>query len=75
MRHPEHEKEFLPYLKSKLESREEQQLYSYIEACYKELREELLGLISSSEEDEEEEEKGKAERKEKNDDCEGVCMK
>ena len=44
---PEHERDFLPYLKSKLESREEQQLYEYIKAAYKEIRLELLGLISS----------------------------
>lgn len=44
-RHPEHEKEWLPYLKEKLTERGELNLYFGIEAAYKELRDELLGLI------------------------------
>lgn len=52
-RHPEHEKDWLPYLKDKLTERGELHLYSSLEAAYKELREELLGLTDekSSEDD------------------------
>lgn len=44
-RHPEHEKEWLPYLKQKLAERGELNLYTGIEAAYSEIREELLGLV------------------------------
>ena len=43
-RHPEHEKEWLPYLKQKLAERGEMKLYSGIEAAYSEIRDELLGF-------------------------------
>jgi hypothetical protein len=43
-RHPEHEKEWLPYLKEKLTERGELNLYLGIEAAYKEIRDEILGL-------------------------------
>jgi hypothetical protein len=42
--HPEHEADWLPYLKDKLTERGELPLYSSLEAAYKELRPELLGL-------------------------------
>jgi hypothetical protein len=41
---PEHEKEWLPFLKEKLTERGELELYYNIEGGYKELRNELLGL-------------------------------
>jgi hypothetical protein len=44
MRHPEHERDWLPYLKEKLAERGELELYSTIEAGYKCMREELLEL-------------------------------
>jgi hypothetical protein len=43
-RHPEHEAQWLPYLKEKLIERGELDLYQGLENAYKELREELLGL-------------------------------
>ena len=43
-RHPEHEKQWLPYLKEKLIERGESNLYDGMERAYKELRDELLGL-------------------------------
>ncbi len=42
--HPEHEENWLPHLKDKLIERGELPLYSSLEAAYKELRPELLGL-------------------------------
>jgi hypothetical protein len=44
-RHPEHEKDWLPYLKEKLTERGELDLYYGMESAYKEIRDELLGLI------------------------------
>lgn len=44
IKHPEHEKEWLPYLKEKLTERGELDLYLNIEGGYKEIRNELLGL-------------------------------
>lgn len=52
-RHPDHEAQWLPYLKEKLTERGELNLYIGIENAYKELREEMLGLIESSDEDSE----------------------
>lgn len=43
-RFPDHEAEFLPYLKTKLSERGEMLLYAAIETGYKDLRNELLGL-------------------------------
>jgi hypothetical protein len=43
-RHPEHEKEWLPYLKAKLTERRELPLYDAVEAGYNEIRSELLDL-------------------------------
>lgn len=45
VRHPEHERDWLPYLKEKLTERGEMSLYFSMEAAYKEIRDELLGLI------------------------------
>ena len=42
-RHPEHEKEWLPCLKEKLEKRGEKELYSKIEAGYKFIRPQIVG--------------------------------
>ena len=50
-RHPDHEKNWLPYLKEKLIERGEMNLYSSLEAAYKELRDELLGLIDDDDEE------------------------
>jgi hypothetical protein len=50
-RHPEHEAEWLPYLKEKLTERGELALYNGMEVAYGELRDELLGLLDSSDED------------------------
>jgi hypothetical protein len=47
VRHPQHEKEWLPYLKEKLTERGELELYYGMEAAYKEIRSELLGLVES----------------------------
>jgi hypothetical protein len=44
VRYPEHEQDWLPYLKEKLEERGEGELYRKIELGYKDLRSELLGL-------------------------------
>ena len=49
-RHPEHEKEWLPYLKQKLAERGEMNLYLGIEAAYNEIHDELLGLTESDNE-------------------------
>lgn len=46
VRHPEHEKDWLPYLKEKLEERGEMNLFLSMEAAYHELRDELLGLAN-----------------------------
>lgn len=43
-RHPEHEAEWLPYLKTKLEERGEQALYTSLAEGYARARNELLGL-------------------------------
>jgi len=43
-KHPEHEEQFLPFLKQKLEERGEKELYLSIETGYNELKDELLGL-------------------------------
>ena len=43
-KHPEHEKEWLPYLKEKLIERGELNLYKSIESAYAEIRNELLGI-------------------------------
>jgi hypothetical protein len=43
-RHPEHEAGWLPYLKEKLTERGEMPLYLGLEAAYKEIRDEILGL-------------------------------
>jgi len=51
-RHPEHEKQWLPYLKEKLTERGELDLYYGIENAYTELKDELLGLIDSDSADE-----------------------
>lgn len=48
-RHPEHEQNWLPYLKQKLAERGEMNLYNGIEAAYIEIRDELLGLVESDE--------------------------
>jgi len=67
-RHPDHEKNWLPHLKDKLIERGEGTLYLSMEAAYKEIRDEMLGLVESEEDEvvkvvEEEEE------------CEGdVCL-
>ena len=50
-RHPEHESQWLPYLKEKLTERGELDLYNGIEVAYKELRDELLGLVDSSDDE------------------------
>ena len=50
-RHPEHEAQWLPYFKEKLAERGELDLYNGIEVAYKELRDELLGLIESSDDE------------------------
>lgn len=50
-RHPEHEKDWLPYLKEKLEERGEMNLYLSMEAAYHELRDELLGLVDPDDND------------------------
>ena len=42
--HPEHEEQWLPYLKEKLEGRGEDELYQTISLGYQNLREDLLGL-------------------------------
>ena len=52
-RHPEHEAQWLPYLKAKLIERGEAALYHGLETAYKELRDELLGLIDSDSDDNE----------------------
>lgn len=44
-KYPDHERDWLPYLKKKLAERGEISLYDNIEAAYKEIREELLGLV------------------------------
>ena len=49
-RHPEHETEWLRYLKEKLRERGEINLYKALKNAYKELREELLGLAESGDE-------------------------
>lgn len=46
--HPEHEEQWLPYLKEKLLERGELPLYNTLEAGYKLLRNELLGLQDDS---------------------------
>lgn len=51
-RHPEHEVNWLPYLKEKLIERGELNLYHAMENAYKEIRDELLGLIESDDDDE-----------------------
>jgi ribosomal protein S13 len=43
-KHPEHEKEWLPNLKEKLQERAELPMYNMIESNYEKYREELLGL-------------------------------
>ncbi|HEY0088637.1 MAG TPA: hypothetical protein VGB37_07325, partial [Candidatus Lokiarchaeia archaeon] len=43
-RHPEHEKNWLPYLKAKLTERGEKNLYKVMKNSYKEIREEILGI-------------------------------
>lgn len=43
-KYPEHEKEFLPYLKDKLTERGELQLYYAVDSGYHKIREELLGI-------------------------------
>src|SRR5436853_2342667 len=43
-RHPEHEEQWLPYLKEKLIERGEMDLYNGLANAYKEIREEILGL-------------------------------
>ena len=50
-RHPEHEAQWLSYLKEKLSERGELELYCGIEIAYGELRDELLGLTLSSDEE------------------------
>ena len=50
-RHPNHEKDWLPYLKEKLIERGEMSLYSSLEAAYTEIRDELLGLVDSDDDD------------------------
>jgi hypothetical protein len=44
-RHPEHEEQWLPYMKQKLEERGESALYTTLENGYHKLREELLGPV------------------------------
>ena len=46
--HPEHEEEWLPYLKEKLTERGELSLFNSLEQGYNEIRSELLGLSVSS---------------------------
>jgi hypothetical protein len=48
-RHPEHEAQWLPYLKDKLIERGENALYQSLEAAYQEIREDLLGLVEEKE--------------------------
>jgi hypothetical protein len=43
-KHPEHEEQFLPFLKQKLEGRGEKELYLSIENGYNQIKNELLGL-------------------------------
>jgi hypothetical protein len=50
-RHPEHETQWLKYLKTKLKERGEISLYYAMREAYKELREELLGLAETSDEE------------------------
>jgi len=47
-RHPEHEKEWLPYLKEKLIERGESDLYQMLETGYNELRNELLDITDTT---------------------------
>jgi hypothetical protein len=64
-KHPEHETDWLPYLKEKLIERGEQDLYHSIETAYKEIRNELLGLSDDT----------IIETKLTSDDCsDGICL-
>lgn len=71
-RHPDHEKNWLPYLKDKLTERGELALYQTLEAAYSEIRDELLGLIET---DDESELSGVDSEPSSDDQCVGgVCM-
>lgn len=48
-RHPEHEEQWLPYLKAKLLERGESKMYGGLEQGYQEIREQLLGLTDECE--------------------------
>ena len=50
-RHPDHEEQWLPYLKDKLIERGEENLFIAMEAAYHEIRDEILGLTESSDEE------------------------